>query len=102
MSKLTPAEKLAKEKQRTRPKRNYPAKSEKILWSNRLAEMREKLNLSQRDVAAAAGLSVSAYFRIEKGFADVSLSNAYSIAVLFGKSVYEIWWQWRGTTSRPG
>jgi DNA-binding XRE family transcriptional regulator len=42
------------------------------------------------------GLSVSAFFRIEKGYADVSLSNAMSIAQFFGKTVYQLWPQWRG------
>lgn len=48
-----------------------------------------------RDVAESVGLSVSAYFRIEKGYADVSLSNAMNIAKFFGKTICEIWTQWR-------
>lgn len=94
--KPTPAERLAANKQRERPKRNYPAKSEVVLWTTRLSEHREKLNLSQRDVAKAVGLSVSAYFRIENGHADVRLSNALSLGQFFGVSVYELWPQWRG------
>lgn len=90
------AEKLAAKKQRERPKRNFTAKPELVLWTCKLSENRESLNLAMRDVADAVGLSVSAYFRIEKGYADVSLSNAMSLANFFGKTVYELWPQWRG------
>lgn len=96
MKRLTSAEKLAKQKQRTRPKRNYPAKSSVVLWTTKIAEHREYLNLAMRDVAKSVGLSISAYHRIEKGYSDVSLSNAMSIAIFFGVTVYELWPQWRG------
>jgi transcriptional regulator with XRE-family HTH domain len=93
---VTPAEKLSKEKRRTRPKRNAPAKSERRQWGTTLRARREALNLSMRDVALAAGLSVSAYFRIENGYADVSLSNAYRLGVLFGVPIQDIWVKWEG------
>lgn len=93
---VSKAELLSQKKQRSRPRRNPKAKSERILWTTRIAAEREILNLSMRDVADAVGLSLSAYFRIEHGFADVSLSNAYSIASFFGRTVYELWPQWRG------
>lgn len=93
---MTPAEQLAQTKQRTRKKRNAPAISEAVLWECRLLEAREKVNLSMHDVAAAVGLSVSAYFRIEKGFADVSLSNARALAKFFGSNVYYLWPEWKG------
>lgn len=92
---MTPAETLASKKQRQRPKRNTPASSERVLWTCGLSELREQCNLSMRDVAESVGLSVSAYFRIEKGYADVSLSNAMNIAKFFGKTICEIWTQWR-------
>jgi DNA-binding XRE family transcriptional regulator len=92
----SPAQRLAKSKQLQRLKRNDASKSETILWTCKITEERELLNLSMRDVADAVGLSVSAFFRIEKGYADVSLSNAMSIAQFFGKTVYQLWPQWRG------
>lgn len=92
----SPAQRLAKAKQQQCLKRNKASKSETILWTCKLAEERDALNLSMQDVAKAAGLSSSAYFRIEKGYADVSLSNAMSIAQFFGKTVYQLWPQWRG------
>lgn len=93
---LSKAELLSQKKQRERPRRNPKAKSERVLWTTKLAEQREALNLSMKDVADAVNLSQSAYFRIEHGFADVSLSNAMSIAQFFGRTVYELWPQWRG------
>ncbi len=95
MADLTPAEKLASRKQWKRPKRNPPAKSERVLWTCKLAECRESLNLNMHETAKAVGLSSSAYFRIEKGYADVCLSNAMKLAQFFGKTVYELWPQWR-------
>ncbi len=94
--KLTPAEQLAANKQRERPKRNYPAKSSVVLWTTKITEHREYLNLAMCDVAKAVGISISAYHRIEKGYSDVSLRNAISIARFFGVTVYELWPQWRG------
>lgn len=93
---ISKAELLAQRKQRKRPKRNGPAKSERVLWSTRLTAEREALNLSMKDVATAVNLSVSSYFRIEKGYSDLALSNAMAIAQFFGRTVYEIWPQWRG------
>lgn len=97
---MTPAEKLAKEKQRSRPRRNPKAKSETIIWQCKLEEAREEVNLSMKDVAQAVGLSVSSYFRIEKGYSDVCLSNAMSIANFFGKSIYGLWPLWLGDDAK--
>ena len=88
---MTPAEQLAKEKQRSRPKRNKAAASEVVLWDCRLCEHRERLNLSMRDVAHRAGLSTAAYFRIEKGYADVRLSHAVELAAFFGVKIEKLW-----------
>lgn len=93
---VSKAEILAHRKQRKRLKRNSPARSEVAKWRTNITTEREILNLSMRDVAEAVGLAVPSYFRIEHGYADVSLSNAYSIAEFFGKTVYELWPQWRG------
>lgn len=54
---MTGAEKLAKKKKRQRAKRNGKAKSERVLWTCKLAEVREAHNLAMRDVAHAVGLS---------------------------------------------
>lgn len=89
--KQSPAEQLAETKQRNRPKRNGPAKSEAVLWVTELSKFRESLNLSMRDVAQAVGLSSSAYFRIENGYADVSLSNAMALSEFFGVPIDHLW-----------
>lgn len=94
--KPSPAAKLSKHIQRLRPKRNGKAKARKVLWTNRIAEHREMHNLAMRDVAKAVGLSLSAYHAIEKGFVDVSLSNALTISQFFGVQVTQLWTQWRG------
>jgi len=95
----SPAETLSRTKRRQRPKRNPPAASEFAVWECRLEVERCNLNLSMRDVADAVGLSLSAYFRVEKGYADVSLSNAIAIARFFGMSIPVLWikWQPKGT-----
>lgn len=95
---MTPAEQLRINKRRKRPKRNPPAKSERVLWVNNLRKLREDHDLAMRDVAKAVGLSLAAYFRIENGYADPCLSNACKLAALYLKRVNEIWTQWKGST----
>ena len=96
MKEPTPAEKLRASIRRKRPKRNPPAKSEHVIWINRVAELREANDLAMRDVAKAVGMSTAAYFRVEKGFADVCLSNACKIATFFGLTVAQVWTEWKG------
>lgn len=88
---MTPAEKLAKAKRRKRPQRNAPAESEVAIWACHVRDVRESLNLSMGDVAKACGLSVSAYFRIEHGYADPCLTSAKRISEFFGRDVWSLW-----------
>lgn len=101
MKSPSPAALLAATKSRNRPKRNFPPASEVVVWTTTLRAHREKLNLSMRDVAVSCGLSVSAYFRIEAGYADVALSNAVRIAEFFAVPVAKLWTNYAGGGTTP-
>lgn len=88
---MTPAERLAKQKRRQRPKRNGPPAPQPVAWATTLRDRREALGLSMRDVAAACGLGVPSYFRVEHGYADPCLSTALRISRFFGCGVWELW-----------
>lgn len=87
---MTPAEQLAKEKKRQRPKRNALPATRNVRWKCLLLQRREELNLSQRDVALHVGLSVSSYFWIENG-GDVRLVTVIRICNFFGCQVRDLW-----------
>lgn len=85
---MTPAEKLAKQKKQSAHKQS-PAR--RRVWECRLREMRIALNLTQRDVAAAVGLSAAGYNQIEVCGNDVCLSTCVRLAEFFGKPIQDIW-----------
>lgn len=58
--------------------------------SNRLRVLRAEQNWSQSDLAAAVGVSRQAINSIENGKYDPSLSLAFRIAAVFGRSVEEV------------
>ena len=88
---MTPAERLAASKPRQRPKRNGPAAGPRnLVWVTTLHARREALDLSMRDVAAAAGMSVTNYWAVEKG-ASLNLKAARRIADFFGATVEDLW-----------
>lgn len=84
---MTPAERLAKQKAKSDKK---PAVVRRV-WNCHLRELRTALNLSQRDVAAAVGLSAAGYHQIENCGNDVCLLTAVLLSEFFGKPVNEIW-----------
>lgn len=88
---MTPAEHLASTKTRQRPRRNECVKMRHApVWSCRVREVRERLNLSLADVAKAVGLSVTGLFQVEHG-GDPMLSTASKLAAFFGKRVEFLW-----------
>ncbi|MGL4551761.1 MAG: helix-turn-helix domain-containing protein, partial [Gemmataceae bacterium] len=67
-------------------------------WGDRLREERERLGLSQRQLAGRVGLYQSDISRIEKGGRPLALDEAVSLAAALGVPL-----QWFLTgTSRPG
>lgn len=84
---MSPAEKLAKAKA-ANPQQ--PAARRRV-WKCNLREFRTALNLTQRDVAAAVGLSCAGYHQIENNGSDVCLSTCVKLAEFFGKPILEIW-----------
>ena len=86
---MTPAEKLAAQKQRKRPPRNT-VKRPNPVWVCRVREVRESFHLSLRDVADAIGMSNPGLFAIEHG-SDPMLTTAYKLAEFFGMSIPELW-----------
>lgn len=89
---MTPAQKLAKVKQRQRPKRNGPAVKLKTapVWECGIVALREALNLSMKDVASAIGMSMTAVFQIEHG-CDPMLTSAVRLAAFYGKPIEKLW-----------
>lgn len=85
---MTPAEKLAKQK--VQRAKSMP-KALRRVWKCNLREMRLALNLTQRDVAAAVGLSCAGYHQIETCGNDVCLSTCVRLSEFFGKPIMEIW-----------
>lgn len=84
----TAAEKLARTKRRKRPRRNES--SREPLVRCRVREVRESLNLSLRDVAAAVGISIAGLHAIEHGN-GCQMSSALKLAAFYGKSLDELW-----------
>jgi DNA-binding XRE family transcriptional regulator len=84
---MTPAEKLAKRKAAMPSKPNAVRR----VWDCRLRELRTALNLTQRDVAEAVGLSAAGYHQIETCGNDVCLSTCVKLSAFFGKPITEIW-----------
>ena len=83
---MTPAEKLAKSKRQRKDPPNL-----RRVWKCNLREMRTALNLTQREVASAVGLSCAGYHQIETTGNDVCLSTCVKLSKFFGKSILEIW-----------
>ncbi len=84
---MTPAEELAKLKQRS-PREAFRELPK--VFDCDLKERREALGLSQRDVCRATRINVSTVCRVEQGI-DLTLSRALNLAAFFGCSVHEIW-----------
>lgn len=87
---MTPAEKLSKNKKRTRPPRNEkrPKRSSPVICHCR--EKRNELNLSLRDVHAAVGISVSGLHAIEHG-GNVEMTTALKLCEFYGCQLTELW-----------
>jgi len=92
--KPTPAELLSAEK--------HPGGIEKVsrthkhprlrrVWECRLRTIRTGLGLTQREVAAAVGLSAAGYNAIETHGTDPMLSTAVTICEFFGVKQEEAW-----------
>lgn len=59
-------------------------------WICQLRAIREKLGLTQRDVAAAVGMSAAGYHQLENG-TDPQLSTATEVANFFDVEIRELW-----------
>jgi putative transcriptional regulator len=87
---MTPAEKLAKSKE-SNPKNGSRPSAVRRVWKCQLRELRTSLDLTQRDVAAAVGLSAAGYHQIETCGNDVTLGTAVKLSEFFGIPISEIW-----------
>lgn len=88
----TPAEKASAKKLAAGRKLRKPTPpKESPVWLTTLRQERERLHLSLRDVASGVGLSVAAYWRIERGYADPCLTTVRRICKYFGTDVYRLW-----------
>lgn len=86
---MSPAEKLAKAKEK-KPAGSRP-QSVRRVWKCQLRELRLALNLTQRDVSDAVGLSAAGYHQIETCGNDVCLGTAVKLSEFFGVPIMEIW-----------
>ena len=87
----TPAEQLAKTKRRRKPRRLGQGKvANRKHWVCKMADLRESLGLSIRDVAEACGFSVAGLWQIEHG-TDPMLRSAATLAAFYGKQIHELW-----------
>ncbi len=84
---FSPAERLAAKKTRKRPRRN-----EGKFGPHECAvrALRQSLDISINDVAAAAGISLAGLSAIERGF-DVQLSTMKKLAKFYGRNLDELW-----------
>lgn len=85
---MSPAEKLAKSK---RTRTGQEPRACRRVWRCNLRELRTSLGLTQREVAAAVGLSCAGYHQIETCGNDVYLSTCVKLAEFFAKPILEIW-----------
>lgn len=85
---MTPAEKLAKRKQRSRPPRNSTKDDGPLVCKCR--ELRESLGLTLADVAAFVGISTAGLHAVEHGN-DCQMSTAIKLATFYGRPVGELW-----------
>ena len=88
---MTPAEKLSLEKNNTiavRPSK--PPRTRKILLDSTASEFRNRLRLSQQDVADALSLCVPSVRSAEVGH-ELSLTTAIKIAQFYGVPVEQLW-----------
>ena len=87
----SPAEQLAKTKQRRKPRRlGQNSDGHHRVWNCKIADLRESLGLSIRDVAEACGFSTAGLWQIEHG-TDPMLTSAARLAEFYGKRVHELW-----------
>jgi len=85
------AEQLAKTKQHRKPRRLGSNKDQRhVVWVCKIADLRESLGLSIRDVAEACGFSVAGLWQIEHG-TDPMLRSAATLAAFYGKTIGELW-----------
>lgn len=84
---MTPAEKLSTSKRQ----RGSKSQQRVRVWKCNLRELRTALNLTQRDVALAVGLSCAGYHHIETTGSDVCLTTCVKLSEFFGKPILEIW-----------
>ena len=89
---MTPAEKLAQQKQATKTPvaMGKPRYVKKFPWKCTVKLHRRALNLTQTEVASQIGISPSGLSVIEKG-ADIAVSTAKSIATFFGRPIDDLW-----------
>lgn len=87
---MTPAEKMAKAKLKQERQPHKPPKLRRV-WKCNLREIRTALNLTQREVADAVGLSCAGYHQIETCGNDVCLSTCVKLSEFFGRGILEIW-----------
>jgi predicted transcriptional regulator len=87
---MSPAERLAANKQRKRPKRNSGIGPRTIKLRCTARAMRESLNLSLRDVATSVGISVSGLHAVEYG-CDVQITTALRLCEFYGCGLESLW-----------
>lgn len=85
---MTPAEKLAAKKSKTRKPRRDSRTFDTHKCLCRLH--REELGLTIRDVAEAIGISNPCICDVERG-SETTLTTARKMAKFYGKSVDELW-----------
>jgi DNA-binding XRE family transcriptional regulator len=80
----------AKKREGTIRKMNRGGSGRKLVWNCKLHEMRDRLNLTLRDIESQTGVSSANLSTIEYG-TDPQLTTAVAIADFFGVSVAEMW-----------
>lgn len=91
---MTPAEELSRKKP-PKPRRPPP----RVAWRCAARGRRLALRLTLEDVAAGAGLSVTAVWHAERG-ADPMLTTARKLAAFYGVTVEDLWPELAGEVSR--
>lgn len=89
---MTPAEKLSQAKPRARKPRNSSKKPPGPLRC-RCREIRERLDLSLRDVSNAVGISITGIHALERGN-DTQVTTALKLAEFYGVDISRLW-TWR-------
>lgn len=98
---ISPAEQLAKTKQHRKPRRLGQGNvTNRKVWVCKIADLRESLGLSIRDVAEACGFSIAGLWQMEHG-TDPMLTSAARLAEFYGKRVHELWPERLNGTQEP-